>query len=47
VGGAAKAVRFFQDRVEHRREVAGRAVDYLQDFGGRGLLLQRLARLGQ
>ena len=44
--GAAEAVRLFEDRVEHRREIAGRAVDDLQDLGGRGLLLQRLARLG-
>ena len=39
-------VRLFQDRVEHRREVAGRGVDDLQHLGGRGLLLQGLARLG-
>jgi hypothetical protein len=44
---AAEAVRLFQYRVEHRREVAGRGVDDLQHLGGRGLLLQRLARLGQ
>ena len=37
----------FEHRVEHRREVAGRGVDDLQHLGGRGLLLQRLARLGQ
>jgi hypothetical protein len=34
-----------QDRVEHRGEVAGRGVDDLQYLSGRGLLLQRLARL--
>ena len=39
-------MRLFQHRVEHRREVAGRGVDDLQHLGGRGLLLQRLARLG-
>src|SRR5262249_12226298 len=39
------AVRLLQDRVEHRRELAGRGVDDLQDRGGRGLLLQGLARL--
>ena len=33
--------------VEHRREIAGRGVDDLQHLGGRGLLLQRLARLSQ
>src|SRR5215471_14229480 len=43
----AETVRFFQYRVEHWREVAGRGIDDLQDFSGRGLLLQRLARLGQ
>ena len=39
-------MRFLQYRIEHRCEVAGRAVDDLQYLGGRGLLLQRLARLG-
>ena len=38
--------RLFEHRVEHRREVAGRGIDDLQHLGGRGLLLQRLARLG-
>ena len=38
---------FFEHRVEHRREVAGRRIDDLQHLGRRGLLLQRLARLGQ
>ena len=40
------ARRLFEHRVEHRPEVAGRAVDDLQDLGGRGLLLQRLVALG-
>ena len=44
--GIAKRNCLFQHRVEHRREVAGRRIDDLQDLGGRGLLLQRLARLG-
>ena len=39
-------VRLFQHRVEHRREIAGRGIDDLQHLGGRGLLLQCLARLG-
>ena len=43
----AEPVRLFQYRVEHRGEVAGRAVDDAQHLGGRGLLLQCLARLGQ
>ncbi len=46
VSGPAEAVRLLQDRVEHRPEVAGRAVDHLQDLGGRGLLFQCLAGLG-
>ena len=45
-GRAAEAVRLLQDRVEHRRQIAGRGVDHLQHLGGRGLLLQRLALLG-
>ena len=44
--GAAQRVRLFHDRLEHRHEVAGRAVDDLQHLGRRSLLLQRLARLG-
>jgi hypothetical protein len=36
----------FQHRVEHRCQVAGRAVDYFQDLRSRGLLFQRLARFG-
>ena len=40
-------MRLLQDRIEHRREVAGRGIDDLQHFGGRGLLLQGLARLSQ
>jgi len=32
--------------VEHRSEIARRGVDYLQHFGGCGLLLQCLARFG-
>src|SRR5215471_3535672 len=41
-----KAVSLFQDRVEHRGEVARRRIDDLQELGGRGLLLQGFARLG-
>ena len=44
--GFAQPHRLLQHRVEHRREVAGRGVDDLQYLGGRGLLLQGLARLG-
>ena len=37
----------FQHRIEDRSEVSGRGIDDLQDLGGRGLLLQGLARLSQ
>src|SRR6516164_9051834 len=46
VGGATLSRRPFQQGVEHRREVAGRGIDDLQYLGGRRLLLQGLARLG-
>ena len=42
----AKPRRLFEDRIEHRREVAGRGIDDLQDLGGRGLSRQRLVALG-
>ena len=42
-----KGVGFLQYRVKHRRKLAGRGIDDLQHLGGRGLLLQGLARLGQ
>jgi hypothetical protein len=45
-GDRAKLMRLLQDRVEHRGEIAGRAVDDPQHLGGRGLLLQGLARIG-
>src|SRR6516225_8088967 len=43
--GPAQGMRLFQNRVENWGEVAGRGVDDLQYLGGRGLLLQGLARL--
>ena len=46
VRDVTEAVAAFQDRVEHRREVAGRGIDDLQHLGSRGLLLQRLVTLG-
>src|SRR5215472_15103331 len=36
----------FEHRLEYRRKIARRRVDDLQHLGSRGLLLQRLARLG-
>jgi hypothetical protein len=47
VGRAAQARRLFQHRREHRRRIAARGIDDLQDFGNRGLLLQGLTRFGQ
>ena len=40
-------MRLLQNRIEHRRQIARRGVDHLQHLGGRGLLFQRLALLGQ
>ena len=45
--GGAQAHCPLDHRIEHRREVAGRGVDNLQDLGSRGLLFQGLACLGQ
>jgi hypothetical protein len=45
--GFAEAKRLIESRVEHGGKIAGRAVDDLQHLGGRSLLLQSLARLGQ
>jgi hypothetical protein len=42
VSRLTEAQRFFQDGVEHWREIAGGGVDYPQHLGGRGLLFQRL-----
>src|SRR3954452_22151119 len=40
-GRLAQAHRLFEDRVEHRGEVAGRRIDDLEDLGYRGLLDER------
>src|SRR6516165_9324204 len=37
---------FFEHSIEHRREVAGRGIDDPENLRGRGLLFERLARLG-
>jgi hypothetical protein len=42
----AQPHRPFEHRVEHRCEVAGRGINDLQDFRGRGLLVERLIALG-
>ncbi len=47
VGDPAQPVRLLQDRVEHRREVAWRRIDYLQYLRGRRLPLERLALFGE
>jgi hypothetical protein len=44
VVGTAEDVRLFQNRVERRREIAGRGIDDLQYLGGRGLLLKRFSK---
>ena len=44
--GTAEGVRLFQYRVEQWGEVTGGAVDDLQDLRSRGLLLERVAGLG-
>jgi hypothetical protein len=40
---AAKAASRFNERLQHRLEIKGRAADDLEDVGGGGLLLQRSA----
>ncbi len=47
LGRATEVVRLLENRVEHRRQIAGRGVDHLQHLGGCGLLIQRLTLLGQ
>src|SRR3954452_2442115 len=37
---------FCENHIEHRREIAGRGIDDLQDLGGRGLPSQSLVPLG-
>src|SRR6516225_6517791 len=46
VSRLAEPDRSLEHRVEDRGEVAGRGIDDLQYLGGRGLLLQGLARFG-
>src|SRR5215469_6302448 len=43
--GPAEGVRLIQDRVEHRLDVAGRGIDYLQYLGGGDLLGESLITL--
>jgi hypothetical protein len=45
--GFAEAHRLLEHRVENGGQVAGRRIDDLQHLGGRGLLLQGLARFSQ
>ena len=47
MGDAAQGHRFFQHRIEHGREIAGRGVDDLQDLGHRGFAGQRFVALGR
>ena len=43
--GLAQPGRRFDQRVEHRLQIEGRAADDLEHVGGGGLLLQRFAQL--
>ena len=43
--GIAKPGRRFNERLEHRLQIEGRAADDLEHVGGRGLLLERLPQL--
>ncbi len=45
--GLAQPHRRFDQRVEHRFEIEGRAADDFQHVGGGGLLLQRFAQLAE
>jgi len=47
VRGIAQPHRLFEHRAKDWGKIAGRGIDNLQYLSGRGLLLQRLARLGQ
>src|SRR6516164_6232910 len=43
--GFAERMRLVQHRIKDGLKVSGRGIDNLEDLGGGGLLLQRLARL--
>src|SRR5262249_23037670 len=45
VVGATKAASRFNECLQHRLEIEGRAADNFQHVGGGGLLLQRLSQL--
>src|SRR5262249_14764904 len=47
VVGAAKAASRFNECLQHRLEIEGRAADDLEYVSGGGLLLQRLAQFGE
>ena len=47
VSDIAQRHRLFEDRVEHRLKLAGRAVDDLQYLGDRLLLFEALAQFGR
>jgi hypothetical protein len=44
-GGVAQPHRLVEHCIEHRREIAGRRIDHLQDLGRGGLLFQGLVPL--
>src|SRR5215831_15100757 len=43
--GVTEPYGLLEHRVEYRREIAGRRIDDLENFRGRGLLIQRLVAL--
>src|SRR5262249_28263309 len=45
--GVTQAAGRFNERLQHRLEIEGRAADDLEHIGRRGLLLQRLAELAR
>src|SRR5262249_46322885 len=45
VVGATNTASRFDERLQHRLEIEGRATDDLEDIGGRGLPLQRFPKL--
>ena len=42
----AEVQGLLENRVKHRSEIAGRGIDDLQYFGGRGLLCTRFVKFG-
>ena len=47
MGVVTKAVRLIEDCLEHLREITGRGIDDLENFGRGGQLVERLVTLGK